>query len=612
MPYEVPSDWLERGLSESQRKKLTKNAVQHDRWDRADWDEMNTEVPQLAAAHEALADFTPTGGPASADSFWSLLKAAPRVEEEQRMQPDHIINRIVNEELQEAPELKRLRRFSVNDPVQASLSFAEIEPDVEVIFDKLEQERKQAEEFQKTLQDLAAASGEADQLEQDIDAVFDRMERLANGEEPCPECGGSGEVPDPDAGDGQDGQDGDGTIPCEACDGTGTQPGDGQGQGTGQSQPGGHQGGGAGGGGSQASQELTDELREKLNQQQKDLDAVRDKVRELQQQAQDQAGQMGDALEKARPGVAAQIREAIVKAADSAQELVDRAMAWGLDPGSLTKMNAEERLALAKKLQSDRFRRIADLFGPMKNLMLSEQQRKTTHVKEEIFDVETGNDVARLLSSELASIRHPLLRRNFMRKFANRSLLQYALQGTERLARGGIILCEDGSGSMAGDRELWAKAVMLCLLDLAKRQSRTMHVVHFGGPGFIKRFDFVQPSDFSFDRVVECAEFFANGGTDFQTPMKEALGILQDEFAKTGGVKADVVFVTDDECYVSDEFMTEYLDEMHRMDATTWGISATGHRPGKDGALHAMSEGKTAAVTDFLSGGDVRQVFRGV
>lgn len=629
MGLEIPPDWLEHGID---RAKQTPHSVKNDRWDRESHDHMRTDVEAYAAAGDALAEFTPTGEPAAPDTFWSVLKADPQLEDEQDMLPSHLLNRSVLDEVQSLPETGRLRRYSVNDEVQAALAFATIEPDVETLFDKHQQEQQKLDDLEETLSQLGAAQSDLSDMEADLDEMMQRMQAIADGVDPddiCDTCGGSGQVPGDDGAQGDDagdgaGQDGagddagagqgqpggsgspahgQGSQPCPDCSGQGTKPGAGAHPGSG-GQDNKKDGSGR--------PELTDQMREALNAQAEAIQKAQEKVKELQEQAREQAGEVEAEVNACQPSIQVAVRDMMSRAADEAQAINDAALAWGLDPGELQRMSAEERMALAKKLNSDRFRKIAELWGPMKNLMLSEQARKTVHVREEIVDVETGNDITRLLPSELASIRHPILRLNFLRKFANRGLMQYGMEGTERLARGGIIFCEDGSGSMRGERELWSKAVMLCLLDLAKRQKRTMHVIHFGGPGATHHIPFVKPSDFTFERIVEAAEIFYGGGTDFETPMREALAILQDEHARTGGVKADVVFMTDDECWVRDEFMEEYVSEMHRMDSATWGISATGVRPSKGGALDTMCEGRTCAVSDFLSGNDVRTIFRGV
>lgn len=449
---EIPDNWLENGI---RKETLSEQTIHADKWDQEDLVRTMREISAFAGARDALADFTPTGGPAMGDAFLALHKADPHLLDEGQVLPSHLINRVVMDEMSDLSETKRLRRFSVGDEVQAALSCASIEPDLETLFDRLRQEQKQAEELEKTLIQLAGAASSLAEAEADLDAMFTAM---------------SG-----------------------ACDDEGDGGGEGEGEGSGDPEP-------------------SDEQKEALEAAAQRAAELREQYEELKAQAQGQADELTDAMDEEAPTIARALRAALGEASADAQQAMDTALAWGLDPGELQRMDPEVRLEMARKLKSDRFRRIADLFGPMKNLMLSEQARRTSHAKEEIYDVEIGSDIGQLLPSELASLKHPLLRFNFLRKFAQRGLLQYALQGTERLARGGIIFAEDGSGSMSGERELWSKATMLCLLDLARRQKRTMHVVHFGGPGAYQLISFEKPSDFSFDRIVEAAEIFYGGG----------------------------------------------------------------------------------------------------
>ncbi len=542
MEFNLPKKWKATGIDLDE---LNEHVVLFDKWDDAERVERLTDVAAFAAARRTLGEAVETGEPAMDDTFWSLLKASPELLAPDQILPSHLVNAAVIEEMHGLPEYKRLRRYSQGDDVQAALSAADLEPDLETLFDRLDQERKQAQELLDSLLALAGAAADAASADDDMAALQTRLDAAA------------AETPE--------------------------------------------------------HRELTDDERAALDAAAEAAQAAHEAVSELQDQVQDQADGLSDALNDASPLVAIALREALNAAADAVQADLELASCWGADPGELKRMNAEERFKLAKLLKSDRFRKIADKFGPMRNLMLSEQKRKTTNIPEEIYDVEMGDDLFRMLPSEMLGVRHHRgLKLLFLRKLVTHSVMQYAKRGTERLARGGIIYAEDGSGSMSGDREMWSKAVMLCLLDLARRQKRTMHVIHFGGPGQFRTYSFTKPSDFTFERIIEVAEVFYGGGTSFVTPMEEALRILQEEHAATGCVRADVVFMTDDECHVPGPFMKAYLDEMERMDATTWGLSATGRPVSPHGSLHAMCQGKTATVKDFQSGSDAAMVFRGV
>ncbi len=52
---------------------------------------------------------------------------------------------------------------------------------------------------------------------------------------------------------------------------------------------------------------------------------------------------------------------------------------------------------------------------------------------------------------------------------------------------------------------------------------------------------------------IRAAETFLDGGTDFHTPLNEALRLIQED----GFENADIVFITDGECDLSENYIEE-------------------------------------------------------
>jgi uncharacterized protein with von Willebrand factor type A (vWA) domain len=398
----------------------------------------------------------------------------------------------------------------------------------------------------------------------------------------------------------------------------GEQPGEGEGEGEGEDGQGQGQGGSQpGGSGGQPTTSPEDCPVHGAKDHQAEWEKMQ-QAYEQATQAVDQAAAEAEAagekfqqsMEQGMGNIRLTLREAMEKVAEQQESQANQADAWGLEPGELQRMNAAERIELARRLDNPRFKRIADIFGAMKNLMLTEVSRKTIHATEEVFDVVLGQDLDRILPEQLGELRNPVTRLDFLRRFAEGELLQYDMKGTEKLAQGGIIFCEDGSGSMHGEREMWAKAVCLCLLHLARMQKRPMHVIHFGSPGQYKLISFNNPEDFKIDKILDVAELFFGGGTDFATPMTVALGLLQDEHRQKGAVEGDIVFCTDGMCGVPPKFMEDFKEEQKRLDFAFWGINIGGSK--KDEPLATMADGHVCTIQDLLSGEDVRSVFRGV
>ena len=335
----------------------------------------------------------------------------------------------------------------------------------------------------------------------------------------------------------------------------------------------------------------------------KQMEALKNKTL---QQAQD----FQKAMKAATPQVRQTMKKALGKAVKEAEDMAAQGDAWGLEPGTLQRMPAKERMELAAKLNNPRLKKIAELFGPMKRLMFTEQRRKVNHARDEVFDIGKGNDLARVLPVQYAKLKNRLLKLDFYREYIEGNLLQYEMRGEEKVGKGGIIYCDDSSGSMMGEPEMWAKAVGLCLLNLARAQKRSFRAITFGSAHQIAEFDFSKPEDYNADKIIDMAEFSYMGGTDFMTPLSRALDHLKAEFDANGFVKGDIVFATDGACGVNDQWMKEFKAEQERMGFTVWGIMIGGGY--SDEPLATICDKRVLTIKDLKGGEDIRDIFGGI
>lgn len=67
---------------------------------------------------------------------------------------------------------------------------------------------------------------------------------------------------------------------------------------------------------------------------------------------------------------------------------------------------------------------------------------------------------------------------------------------------------------------------------------------------------------------MAAAECFLSGGTDFETPLSEAVRLMEQEHFEN----ADVVFITDGECAVSEEYLSWLQTEQAEWRFTITGI----------------------------------------
>lgn len=290
------------------------------------------------------------------------------------------------------------------------------------------------------------------------------------------------------------------------------------------------------------------QLQQKQQQAQMSLEQAKarlEKMRQgLEKQIQDQA-----------PKIRAAVRQATQEALDDVKETAELLEAWGSDPGQIQEMPYEQKVAIAERIKnSQKLKRLSKLVGRFRRLAVMKQKTKIKHGVDEVFDIMRGNDLGRLLPSELVQLAHPVLKKNFFRRFTEGTLLQYDLRGVEKQGKGPIICCIDNSGSMSGEPEIWSKAVALALLEIASMQKRSFACIHFGGPDDPIKVIEIPKGKVSLEQVFEIAEYFLGGGTDFEKPLAEAVKLIEKQEFK----KADIVFISDGQCAVSDSFLARW------------------------------------------------------
>jgi uncharacterized protein with von Willebrand factor type A (vWA) domain len=230
---------------------------------------------------------------------------------------------------------------------------------------------------------------------------------------------------------------------------------------------------------------------------------------------------------------------------------------FSLEFGQGGRLSAGERLELGRRLARNRkLGELARLVGRFKQDARALRRKTLDRGVAEAYDIERGADLGRLIPSELLALHHPQLRADFHRRLLEGAVLQYRLRDDEQKGKGPMVVCIDVSSSMQGDKELWAKAVSLTLMDIARRQRRLFRAVLFSsGPESMKVIDLNRERRYQpeLPKVIELAEYFPGGGTDFQAPIDAAIELIADKKLKRG----DIVVITDGECQVAPEWLVE-------------------------------------------------------
>lgn len=247
---------------------------------------------------------------------------------------------------------------------------------------------------------------------------------------------------------------------------------------------------------------------------------------------------------------------------------------WGLgsDP-SYQKLPYEQKMQMLDKLKnSKKLNKIALLAGKLTEIFLEGEKAKTKRTRSHIEDVVMGDDIPRVLPSELMRLRHPTLKKQFYKNYNEKRLLQHEYGGQVKKGKGPIVAMVDCSGSMSGENEIYAKATCLALLDVAKRQKRSFLVIHFDSGVSARNLKvnrFSKSSPYKISEVIDMAEYFGGGGTQFEPPLERAMIEVNEEKEFS---KADVIMVTDGCSAVRNSFLKEFLSWKSKKTVTVFSV----------------------------------------
>lgn len=287
------------------------------------------------------------------------------------------------------------------------------------------------------------------------------------------------------------------------------------------------------------------------------------------------------------------IRIALRAGIETAAQAIDEAEAaltafgWGTGAvGNGAAKNPGVAVELARRVRSSpTLQRIVELAGRLTMTARAKRASRTEYARSEVVGVEQTNDVARLLGSELALLVDPDMSDDLLIRLTERRALGYKMAGTEKSAKGPIVLVLDQSGSMtANGKDEWAKAVALALLDAARADARAFGIVLYNGAVVDAKL-FPVAADADPVAILDLLSSVPDGGTNYGPAMTQAL-----DWVSVAGKfsKADVVHLTDGDASL--DGATEALARAKALGVTVFGIAI-----GNEGrALKAWSHEVTA------------------
>ena len=245
---------------------------------------------------------------------------------------------------------------------------------------------------------------------------------------------------------------------------------------------------------------------------------------------------------------------------------------------------AHTRLRSSRRLQ-----KIAELAGRLERIAAMKARSKVKPGVGEVHGIDHGDDLSRLLPSELVALRHPRLRLALMSRLLQRRALCYGMKGREPQARGPIVVLLDESSSMREyGKDIWSKAVCLALLSTATKQKRPWHLVAFNAR--IRREIEVPVGQATPALIQQALDHRCSGGTDFDEPILRAASIIRSSRTMK---RADVVIITDGEDSLGADTI-EAAKNLTQSEGVSW--FAVGVGPDADTYLRCLEPIATSMV----------------
>lgn len=325
---------------------------------------------------------------------------------------------------------------------------------------------------------------------------------------------------------------------------------------------------GSGGMSLEEAQELAKQFAAQATAARAKADAAKQAVETVVEELLGQPGSdkaMDKLRELARVGIAA-----AKEAKEKVEEVSDTLESWGLEEGELVHKGIPEALGVLERMKkSEALRKFAALLGRLRQIAARKARSKEKSEGVRVTMPETGRDIKRAVNSELIALSHPALRTKALTRWARSELRLRGEQAKKKLGHGPIVVCEDGSGSMDGEKRWWAKAMVLAMAHYAKLQKRSFVWVHFGSRSSPNVTRVYKAGRLSAEAILEIAETFLDaGGTDFERPLSEAMKTIRVE----GLTRADIAFVTDGECAVSEEFLREFRATKEALEVNVFAV----------------------------------------
>lgn len=302
--------------------------------------------------------------------------------------------------------------------------------------------------------------------------------------------------------------------------------------------------------------------------------AARSLAEQAQQAAQDDSSAVDEGTSVIRAVAAQAAREATddIRTAQEAWNALG-GEAPGSGEGSPTRAEVgRQKLELARRVADlPDLAEVMRIAGRLQRHANASRMGKIRPHVGEVVDITRGDDVGRLLPSELARLADPDLEMVALRDIVERQALCYEMEGDGDVdSRGAVIVLEDISGSMnAGSpsRHTWAKGVLVAVVSTCRAERRPVAIGHYNAA--LQRIHFfARNAPPTPGTMLDHLSVGLSGGTNVASALATAEKAIENRDGPDAVdfVGADYVIVTDGQDREPD------LDAIHRAGRKVFGV----------------------------------------
>ena len=267
----------------------------------------------------------------------------------------------------------------------------------------------------------------------------------------------------------------------------------------------------------------------------------------------------------------------IVDATLRKQEDINNAIKnlYGTNKGEAHRLpDLKDKKELAKRLAySKQLKRLATHLGYLRKIWAERKRAiKTKSTYESISGAIFSDDLTRAFPAEVALAASQKGKALFALRYSQKTLLTKDFTAQQKnLGKGPIILYIDSSGSMAGEAEVWSKAIAFVIAEHAKKEKRAIQIYLFdtrveSAVNLAKKDPNIK------DLIDFVGSWTLGGGTSFNAVLNHAL------FTASVEENADILMITDGHAEVNDKVVTRVNDFKKEM-GTQWSTICVKENP---------------------------------